>query len=142
VGFRVHRRHPAQVRPHPGQQLGQPHRLGQVVVRAGFQAHHDVHLLGAGGENDQDRRGVAGPQLPAYLNAVQVGQAQVQQHQIEVRFGGRVQRAPAGALPPDLVAVCTQARLQHAADGLVVLYYQQPRHIRQPSAARERHSSL
>jgi hypothetical protein len=41
-----------------------------------------------------------------------------------------VQRAPAGALPPDLVPVCAQAGLQHAADGLVVLYYEQPGHQR------------
>ena len=47
----------AQVGADAGVQFGEPDRLGQVVVRAGFQADDDVHLVGAGGEHDQHRGG-------------------------------------------------------------------------------------
>ncbi len=44
----------------PGVQLGQPDRFGQVVVRAGLQPHHDVHLGGARSQHDQDGAGELG----------------------------------------------------------------------------------
>ena len=39
---------------HPGLELGQPERLGQVVVGAVVEADHPVELAGPGGD-DHDR---------------------------------------------------------------------------------------
>ena len=75
----------AQQGPDPGQQFGQPEGLGDVVVGAGVQADHGVHLVGAGGQH-QDREAVAlGAQPAAHLQAVHAGQTEVEHHQVDSR---------------------------------------------------------
>ena len=46
----------AQQRPHPGEQLGEAERLGEVVVRADVEADHAVELAGARGDHDDAAR--------------------------------------------------------------------------------------
>jgi hypothetical protein len=41
----------SQDRPHPRQQFARIERLGQIVVRAHFQAEHSVDILALGGEH-------------------------------------------------------------------------------------------
>ena len=132
---RVHRLRPAgpgrsaaEVGPDPGPQLGEPERLGQVVVRAGLQADHDVHLVPARGEHDQHAAGLAHPQLPAHVDAVEVGQPEVEQHQVELGQRRLPQRRPPAAGPGHLVSLGGQPGLQQRPDRLVVLDHQQPAH--------------
>jgi hypothetical protein len=47
----------AQVGADAGVQFGEPDRFGQVVIGACFQSDDDVHLLGAGGQDDDHRAG-------------------------------------------------------------------------------------
>ena len=67
-----------------GDQLGHRERLGHIVVGAGVEAAHAVRLLAARGQHDD--RQVAGlglaPDAAAHLDARQLGQHPVQQHQI------------------------------------------------------------
>jgi hypothetical protein len=103
-------------------QLGQPDRLDQVVVGAGLQADHDVHLRRARGQHDQHAPRLDAPQLPAHLDAVEVGQPQVEQDEVDRPGPGASQPAPTGALPHDVVGMAAQARGQDLADGRVVLH--------------------
>ena len=80
---RLARRREAQPDAHPGEQLGEPERLGDVVVGAGVETHDDVGLLAAGGQHDDREPFVAGAQGPAHGEAVEVGQGQVEQHEVD-----------------------------------------------------------
>jgi hypothetical protein len=70
-----------QHRLHPRLQLGEAERLDHVVVGPAAQAGHPVALLGPGGEHDDPDIGTF-PQRPADVEAVPVGQSEVQQHQV------------------------------------------------------------
>ena len=70
---------------HAGGQLGRGEGLGHIVVRAGHQAGHLVHLLGTGGEHDDADFVVGGPDAAADLKAVDVRQHDVQQGHPGVR---------------------------------------------------------
>ena len=74
----------AQVRANAGEQLGEPERLDQVVVGAGVQAGDDVELLVAGGEDEDREVGPRGSQPAAYVDAVDVGQSEVEHDQVDV----------------------------------------------------------
>ena len=74
---------PAQDRLDPRHQGSRVERLGHVVVRAQLQADDRVHVLGAGGQH-QDRHVAAAAQLAADLEAVHLGQHQVQHDQVRV----------------------------------------------------------
>ena len=57
--------------------------LGHVIVRPELQADDRVDILGARGQH-QDRHVAAAAKLPADLEAVHLGQHQVQHHQVRV----------------------------------------------------------
>ena len=63
------------------QELANAERLDQIVVGAELEAHDAVDLVSAGADDD-DRHARAGAQLTAHLEAVAVGEAQVEQHEI------------------------------------------------------------
>ena len=106
-----------------GVQLGEPDRLGQVVVRARLQPDDDVHLVGAGGQHHHHRGGLQRAQPPTHLDPVEIGKAEVEQHEIDRSRPGRESAAPR-ALPLHFVSVATQAGVQRVADRLVVLHHQ------------------
>ena len=80
---------PPQQRPHPGDELADAERLGQVVVGAALETDDGVGLLAAGGQHQH--RGVdvgpAAPQRLAHGDAVHAGQHQVEHHQVEAGRG-------------------------------------------------------
>jgi hypothetical protein len=115
--------------PDPGEELGQPEGLGDVVIGARVEADDGVHLVGAGGE-DQHGNGVPfGPDPPAHLEPVELGQADVQQDEV----GPVRQRAVEGGRPVlrdlHLVALPAQRAGQRLGDGGVVLGEQHSGHI-------------
>ena len=76
-GFRVVEG--AKLGAHPGQQLRQTERLGDVVIGAGIETTHHVGFGVGAGQHD-DRRGVAvAPELGAEVAAIGVRQADIQQ---------------------------------------------------------------
>jgi hypothetical protein len=110
------------VRPHAGQQLRQPERLDQVVVRAGVQAGDHVELLISRGEHQHRQVGVRGADAAADVEAVDVGQPQVEHHEVRVarrRWG----RAAAGE-PGDRVALALEHPHEAGGDRVVVLHEQ------------------
>src|SRR5690349_574467 len=71
-----------QVRSDARQELGEPERLGDVVVATGIETEHDVDLAVTRGE-DHDRHVRVGPADPAaHLDAVEIRQTEVEQDQL------------------------------------------------------------
>ena len=85
---RLARRREPQAHAYPGEQLGEPERLGDVVVGAGVEPDHDVGLLAAGREHDDREPLVPGPERPAHGEAVEVGEGQVEQHEVDAAARG------------------------------------------------------
>ncbi|MFK4543406.1 hypothetical protein RKD29_003002 [Streptomyces tendae] len=107
--------------PDPGEQLGETEGFGDVVVGARVQADHGVHLVGAGGQ-DQDRHGVAlGPQPAGDLQTVHPRQAQVQHDQVDAALQPGVQCGGSVLTHLDLVPFPAQCAGQRLRDGRVVL---------------------
>ncbi|GAO25994.1 hypothetical protein ALISP_5814 [Alicycliphilus sp. B1] len=76
---------PAQDGAYAREQLAWLEGLGQVVVGADLQADHAVHGVALGGEHQHRHLGGRARQrayAPAHLQAVHVGQHQVQDHQV------------------------------------------------------------
>ena len=73
----------AEDRADAGGELAQAERLGHVVVRAELQAHDLVHLAVAGREHD-DRDLRLRAEDPADLDAGQLRQHEVEQHQVRL----------------------------------------------------------
>ncbi len=85
-GSRRSGRHAAEYRAHAGQQLLDVERLGDVVVGAGVERGDLVVLAVARGEDDD--RYVAERAHPAQgLDAVEIGKAEVEQHDIRTAVG-------------------------------------------------------
>jgi hypothetical protein len=123
-----------QLRGDPGEQLAEPERLRDVVVGAGAEAQHDVHLLVARRQHHDRQRRRAAPQPPADLDAVDVGEAQVEQHEVGPRRVDGDQRVGTAGTAHDVVAALAQHQLQRSADRLVVLDDQQVRRRHPPDA--------
>ena len=73
-----------------GIQLGQAEGLGQVVVGAAGEAA-DAVLLGAQGGHQHHRHGLPAAQFVEQAEAVDAGQHDVQQHQVEAALAQRGQ---------------------------------------------------
>ena len=109
-------------RPHAGQQLVEPERLGEVVVRAGVEAaDHVLHRV-ARGEHQDGRVAPLAAELRRHLEAVLLGQHDVEQDDVVLvdvgQHGGLV------AVRRDVhdVALFLQALLDEPGDLPVVLH--------------------
>lgn len=91
-GFGLRSLHPSQDGPYPGHQLLGAERLDHVVVGSQLQARHPVGLVGPGGEHDDRDAGVAA-QRPGDVQAVQAGEAQVEDDQVRLGRAGQGQRS-------------------------------------------------
>ena len=69
-----------QGRPHAGDQLAQPERLGDVVVGTHLQADHRIDLRVACGHHDDGHLRLR-PDLPAHVDAGDAREHHVEQHQ-------------------------------------------------------------
>ena len=74
--------------PDPCEELAEAKRLDDVVVSAELQTDDPVDLLALGGDDD-DRHVGAGAQQPADLGSVDVGEPEVEQHEIGRKRGER-----------------------------------------------------
>src|SRR5215467_6925123 len=119
---------PAEQGTDPGQELGQPERLGHVVVGARVEPDHRVHLVRPRGE---DQHGDILPfraQTAAYLQPVQLWQPDVEHDQVEPAGHGRIQRARAVRRNVDFIALAPQCARQWVGDGEVILGKQNAGH--------------
>ncbi|HSK96303.1 MAG TPA: hypothetical protein VK891_06780 [Euzebyales bacterium] len=104
------RRHPA------GHQLAEPERLDDVVIGAQLEPQHPVGLVTTRGDDD-DRHLRPRAQLPAHVIAVDVGQPQIEQHDVDA-VG--VQRRGARRHHHNVIAPPAQSIGQRLGDRRVV----------------------
>ncbi|BCB88405.1 hypothetical protein Psuf_057180 [Phytohabitans suffuscus] len=121
----------AQHRAHPGVELGRRERLDHVVVGARVEAADDLGLVVAGGGDDDGHRADAA-QHPQQLQAVEVGQAEVEHHEVGPLLERGLQPVHRGVRGGHRVPAFAQRPDQRGADGEVVLDEQQAGHTTQP----------
>src|SRR5580704_9624605 len=122
------RRPAPQQGPDPGQQFGQPERLGDVIVGARVEADHRVHFVGPCGE-DQHGYGIpTGPDPPTHLEPVEFGQADVEQDQVDAFSQRPVERARPVRRDVHLVSLPPQRAGQGFGDRGIVLGEQHASH--------------
>jgi hypothetical protein len=106
--------------PRAGEQLPDGERLGDVVVGAAVEGRHLVRFRSPSGEDD-DRDSRPLPQPADDVEAVQIGQPEVQND--EVGLPGRSLEEPvlAGLGLDDAVSLAREGRAEEAADRRLVL---------------------
>ena len=103
------------------EQLADRERLGQVVVRACPKPRYLVVLGAAGGEHQHGKRRSCPAQPAAHLDAVDVRQHQVEDHEIEGLASAELDRRLAKLRDHDLVAGCQEQVPETLAEGRLVL---------------------
>ena len=114
---------------HPGDQLVELERLRQVVVRAAVETGHRVGGGGACGQHD-DRHALVEAAHPAqHLEAVDAGQADIEQDQVELVAAGELDRGQAVVGHPAGVPGRGQALRDERRDAFLVLDHQNAAHL-------------
>ncbi|ALE84040.1 hypothetical protein XF36_13545 [Pseudonocardia sp. HH130629-09] len=129
---------PSQNGPDAGVQHTTGDRLDDVVVGTGLQTGHDVDVVVTSGQH-HDRDRPRGTQPPAHLEPVDVGQHQVEHHDVVVTPGDPGQALGAGHGAVDDVSHVGQGDPQTLGDRCVVLDEQGPRHVDIMTHERARH---
>ena len=142
------RRGAAQQRLDARQQLARLERLGQVVVGAELEADDAVHRLAARGEHQQRQvaRARVGAQLAAEVEAVAVGQHQVEHQRVVAARGAAARgRRPASRRSSTSKPARPQVVADHRGEAGVVVDQQQAWRHRamdeSPGAERPRRSA-
>src|SRR4051794_16954242 len=120
------RRPPAQQRPQSGEQLLALERLDEVVVGARVEPF-DARLDRVARGEHQDRHVVGRAQPPRDLDAVELGQSEVEDDEVGVVGRRLVERRLAVAGDAHVVAVQAQGALEDLGDLVVVLDDEHPR---------------
>ena len=115
------RRPPAQQRPQAREQLLALERLDEVVVGARVQPL-DARLDGVARGQHQDRHVVGRAQAAGDLDPVELGQPEVEDHEVGVVGGRLAQRGLAVTGDAHLVALQAQRALERLGDLVVVLH--------------------
>lgn len=115
-----HRPQPARHRLDPGEQLTDPERFDQVVIRTGPQTADPLDLRAQSRHRD-DRRPRVLPQHPDHLDSVAVVEHQINQGHRELPLGDALTRGPNVRRPVHLVARRPQCPGQGARHPVVVL---------------------
>jgi hypothetical protein len=110
-----------QVRPNASQQFLEGEWLGQVIVRAEVEPFHPVVHPPPRAEHKDGYRGAPPPQFLEHLEAVQVRQAEVEDHQRDVGARGALERLPPALHPFHAVSVSAEPLDEERGDALLVL---------------------
>jgi hypothetical protein len=124
----------AQDGSYPRVQLRATERLYHVVVGAGLENGDDLRIAVAGG-GDDDGDVVDRPQHCEHVTAVEVGQSQVEHHQIRMLGHDQVQRLCTGGRGGHGMPTLTQSPDQAGPDVRIVLDQQHVRHSKTLSEA-------
>ncbi len=112
---------PADQAPQPGDDLLQAERLGHVVVATGGDPGDAVLHRVPGGQEQHRDVGCLRAQPSQHLQAVDVGQHDVEHHRVRAELPGRAYRAEPVRGHPDFPALVAQRhRQQFGQRGLVV----------------------
>ena len=128
---------PAGYRAHPRQQLFDPERLGDVIIGARVQRLDLVAAAVAAGQHDDRGLGPAAQPLD-HLDTVQIGQTQVEDHQIRWVAGGGGKRFGAGGRHVHVEFADPQVYPQRPENLRLVVDDQHPGHDTSPAPARSR----
>ena len=104
----------------PAHELAQRERLGDVVVGAELEAHDLVELVAAGGQEQDRRLGPDGAQPAEHLEAVDPGQADVEEDEVGRLVGGELEPFLAGAGERDLIPLLLEGVLDPTRNGVLV----------------------
>jgi hypothetical protein len=119
-------------RPHPGQQLLERERLGQVVIGAGIQAADTVRYRVTRRQHQDRGAHALAAQLAGDLDPIHLGQHDVEHDQV-VRAALRAGQAAQAVMSHlDTVANIVESALDHTCDAGVV-FDQQNVHARDNS---------
>ena len=111
-----------------GGDLVQAERLHDVVVGARVERPDHRGVVVDGGDHD-DRHRTGRPDHPDHGQAVDVGQPQVEQHEVGSLAQHRLQPGDAGAGGVDVVAALAQALLERGTDRRIVLDHEDAGHV-------------
>ncbi len=114
-------------RAQPGQQLVHAERLGDVVVGPGVQGL-DLLVGGVPGGEHQDRHPGPAAQASDHLDAVHVGEPQVQDDDVGVARGGQLERGGPVGRGVHLVLARLQVDHEGAYDLRLVVDHKHPGH--------------
>src|SRR5579859_2017930 len=106
---------------HPGHELLERERLGDVVVGSKFQAGDAVADRGAGADADQSRIRL-GPEGLEQLGAGVVGEHEIEQDYVRVPLANQLQAAAGGVHGPHRVALVAEAGRHGARQPAVILH--------------------
>ena len=119
---------PTQRPAQAGKQLAHGEGLGEVVVRLGVQRTDLVGVLRTGAHHDDGRLRPT-PDVAHHLNAVDVGQPQVEQDHVGRVGGGAYDGSPARGGHDVPVAMRLERRNDEVADGGIVLHHKNRRFV-------------
>src|SRR5665647_3924585 len=105
---------------HAGYELLSLERLQDVVVSAGLEPDHDVDGVGARRQHD-DRNAGLGTDPAAYLDAVDPGQHQVQQHDVRPALAKQRHRSGSVSAVHDVQTLVAQDDAQHLGQRQIVI---------------------
>ena len=111
---------------HPGHDFGEGERFGHVVVAADGEARHLVLDGVAGGEEEDGDVDAVGPQPSRHLQAVEIGEHDVEDDEIGRTFlgGGQGQTAVDGLFDPE--ALVAEGGRHRVDDRRLVVHHQDP----------------
>ena len=110
----------AQQRPGPGEQLGEPEGLGDVVVGPCVEPHDGVDLVGPGREDEHGHAAALLPEPAAHLEAVHLREPEVEHDQVGLAQGALERGLPVRA-HLHLVALSAESTGERVGDRGVVL---------------------
>jgi hypothetical protein len=113
----------SQARPDACDQLLGVERLDHVIVGAGLETLDHIGGVGLRREHD-DRHTGLGPDEPAYLDAVEAGQHQVEQYEVGLRIAKDLERLRAIGAEDGLEALGPQHDADHLGERGVIVDYQ------------------
>jgi hypothetical protein len=128
VGGHLGRRGPPQQRTDTREQLAEPERLRDVVVRAGVEPFDDVELVGLRGQDEDRNPRMDLAYAAAHVEAVERRKADVDDQQVVVVLDAQTRGLRAVGDRVDGVVLALKRPHQRLADALVVLGKEKPMH--------------
>ena len=114
--------------PYARQQFAEAERLGEVVVRSCLEALDDVELFAPRGQHDDRQAVIDRAQSSADLDAVDVGQAEVEHDEFRCGVEHGQFGVPTGAHPGGVVTRLAEGTHQGPGDRAVIFDQEQRRH--------------